>query len=834
MARKRNQSFQIYRTPFYRRRWFHIVLASFFTLLIIGALVLFFMLKGPYDEAQAFDMADLDKGIEVPSLIYDRHGKEYSRIFVQDRRPVNIETVPLHFIDALRAAEDGRFYDHKGVDYRGVARAIWLNLKAGEVTQGASTITQQLARQSFKLRERSIKRKLVEAFLARRIENEHSKSQILEYYLNRIYFGSGFWGVNAASLGYFGKPISEVNVIEAATLCGMIKSPNRLSPLNDPEAARHSRNNVLLRMKTENMISDADYRRLIGEPLVTAKERTGRRDGYVYEEIRQRVNELIPFETAASDGYKIYTTVDTALQAVAEKSLKRRLAEAEKHPDFRHPKEGQTNQTYAEYIASLPKDREAKVPAPKYLQGAILVIDNHTGGIVAMAGGRDFEHSVYNRATLSKRAPGTAFLPLTYTAAFEKEFFPGSPLKDREIDNKFVGVGGVSGILGEWGTESSENTYDGLIPARDALVEGKIAASARLGRKIGPERVKNLAARAGIETELQDLPRMFLGESEVKMTEMCMAYSTFANGGARPGEIFIVEKIVDANDKVVFQRKRQEPVVVVDEITAFQTHSCLKEVLTRGTGARAVSEFGLLDKTAAGKTGTSYGFSDLWFLGYNSEITCGVWAGFDAPKTIYGGAFSNEIVLPAWTDVMNASLKVFTPTEIPTPDNVMTVEVCKRSGMRATDKCYEKVASGKNKILEGFDPGERYERSTYKEIIRRGIRFNNFCDYHIENPEIYVDAPLSQLLQEERETQSVILPSAGSVASVFPKAPTIIGVDPYQSVVPELKARPVNAADAVDLQNVRRAKPASSLRIGSRDSAVQLPGPEPIAFPELD
>ncbi|MGI9239946.1 MAG: transglycosylase domain-containing protein [Verrucomicrobiales bacterium] len=830
MARKRNQSFTIYRTPFYRRRWFHIVLASFFTLLVIGAVVLFFMLKGPYDQAQDFDMADLDKGIEVPSLIYDRHGKEYSRIYVQDRRPVKIDTVPLHFIDALRAAEDGRFYDHKGVDYKGVARAIWLNFKAGEVTQGASTITQQLARNSYQLREYSIKRKLVEAFLARRIEREHSKSQILEYYLNRIYFGSGFWGVNAAALGYFGKPISEVDVIEAATLCGLIKSPNRLSPLNDPDAAWRSRNNVLLRMKTENMISNADYRELIAEPMVTAKDRTGRRDGYVYEEIRQRVNELIPFETVASDGYKIYTTVDTALQAVAEKSLKARLAEAEKHPDFTNPKEGQTNQTYAEYVASIPKEEGAKIPPPKYLQGAILVIDNRTGGIVAMAGGRDFEHSVYNRATLSKRAPGTSFLPLTYTAAFEKEFFPGSPLKDREIDNKFVGVGGVSGILGEWGTESAENTYDGLIPARDALVKGKIAASARLGRKIGPERVKDLASRAGIETELQDLPRMFLGESEVKMTEMCMAYSMFANGGVRPAEIFVVEKIVDAKGSVIFQRQREEPVRVVDQITAFQTHSCLKEVLTRGTGARAASEFGLLDKTAAGKTGTSYGFSDLWFVGYNSEITCGVWAGFDAPKTIYGGAFSNEIVLPAWTDVMNASLDGFAPTEIPTPDDVMTVEVCKRSGMRATDSCYEKVASGKTKILAGFDPGERYERSTYKEIIRRGIRFNNFCDYHVENPEIYVDAPLPELLQEEREAQSVILPSAGSVASVYPMAPPIIGEDPYQSVVSQLKARPV---DAIETQNVRRAKPASPLRIGSGNT-VKLQGPKPIEFPELD
>ena len=831
MARKRKQSFHIYKTPFYRRRWFHIALASFFTLLIVGGIILFFMLKGPYDQAQSFDMAELDKGIEVPSLIYDRNGKEYSRIFVQDRRPVKIEAVPLHFIDALRAAEDGRFYDHKGVDYKGVARAIWLNLKAGEVTQGASTITQQLARQSFQLKERSIKRKLVEAFLARRIENEHSKAQILEYYLNRIYFGSGFWGVNAAALGYFGKPISDVDVIEAAALCGLIKSPNRLSPLNDPDEARHSRNNVLLRMKAEKMISDSDYRRLIGMPLVTAKERTGRRDGYVYEEIRQRVNELIPFETAASDGYKIYTTVDTALQAAAEKSLKQHLAAAEEHPNFRQPKPGQTNQTYAEYVASLPKDDEAKIPAPKYLQGAILAIDNRTGGIVAMVGGRDFEHSVYNRATLSRRTPGTAFLPLTYTAAFEKEFFPGSPLKDREIDNRYVGVGGVSGILGEWGTESTGNTYEALIPARDALVMGKVGASARLGLKIGTERVKDLAQRAGVESELQDLPRMFLGESEVKMTEMCMAYSMFPNGGSRPHELFVVEKIVDAKGRVVFQRKHEKPVQVVDQITAFQTHSCLKEVLTRGTGKMAFGEYGLLDKTAAGKTGTSYGFSDLWFVGYNSEITCGVSARIRRSKGDLRGRVQQRDPAACLDRSDERLAQSFTPSEIPTPENAMTVEVCRRSGMRATDSCYERVASEQNEILEGFDPGERYERSTYKEIIRRGISFNHFCNYHVENPEIYVDAPLPELLREERTEQSLALPAAGSVAAVFPKAPTIIGEDPYSSIVPELKATPI---DAIETQNVQRAKPAAALRIGSNRSAVKLKGPEPIQFPELD
>ena len=832
MATKSKKSLKIYKTPFFRRRWFYILTASFFTLLIIGFIVLFLILAGPKKRAdEKYDPAALST-IEIPSTILDRNGKEYSRIFVQDRRPIKIEDVPLHFIDALVAAEDGRFHEHNGVDYKGVLRAVLLNLKAGRTTQGASTITQQLARQSFDLTEKSLKRKLVEAFLARRIEREFSKDEILEFYLNRIYFGSGYWGINAAALGYFGKPITEVDVVEAATLCGLIKSPNRLSPIRNREGARRSRNNVLLRMKTEDMISEADYERLKALPLVTAKERAGRKIGYVYEEIRQQVNELIPFEKTASSGYKIYTTVDTTLQSVAEETLKRHLDEAERNPAYvEGAGNGKTNQTYEQYVASLPTEKGVRAPTPKYLQGSVLVVDNHTGGVIAMVGGRDFTHSVFNRVSLSKRSPGSAFLPLLYTAAFERDFFPGSPLKDRELDNRGVGIGGASGILGEWGTESSVNAWEGIIPARDALVKSKMSASARLGDKVGLTKVKNLAKRAGIKSKLADLPRTYLGETGMKLDEVVMAYTMFPNSGMRPKELFMIEKIEDAKGKVIYRRQVEEPVRVVDEITAFQTHSCLKEVLTRGTGSGAFDGLGLLDLTAAGKTGTAYNFRDLWFVGYNSEITCGMWAGFDTPKTIYRGAFSNEILLPAWVDVMNASLDKFTPTEIPMPDDAITVEVCRRSGMRATDSCYEKVET-EGELLGGFDPGERYERSTYKEIIRRGIKFNNYCDVHSDNPEIYVSSPLlPELLQEEQAGNNVIQPGANAIAAVIPKAPTIIGIDPYNSLKPEVKKK--REGPSVTAPSAPRAARAV-IRIGSGAAPVELKAPAPIEFPELD
>ena len=263
-----------YRPPFYMRRWFHILLGLFCIAAIAGLVTLYIYLEPFRKKAYSFDFAEINN-LEQASIIYDRQGVELGRIFVFNRDPVSLEKIPLHMIQALVATEDARFFEHDGVDYMGIVRAALRNLRAGGLKQGASTITQQLARNAFGMTERSFKRKLTEAFLAHRIEATFTKAEIMEMYLNRIYFGSGFYGINAAAKGYFGKEASELSIEEAATLCGLIKSPNRYSPLNNMEGSKRQRDYVFERMVAEKMLTRDEANQLKEIPITLAKQAQG-------------------------------------------------------------------------------------------------------------------------------------------------------------------------------------------------------------------------------------------------------------------------------------------------------------------------------------------------------------------------------------------------------------------------------------------------------------------------------------------------------------------------------------------------------------------------------
>ncbi|MEZ5302866.1 MAG: transglycosylase domain-containing protein [Verrucomicrobiales bacterium] len=360
---------------------------AFLIALIVVPTGLYFYLKPFYEKAKVFNLSEIGK-LEEPSTIYDRTGQEYGRIYVQDRRPVTIDEIPHHLIEALVAAEDSRFFAHSGVDYMGMTRAALRNLRAGGTKQGASTITQQLARQTFQILDRTMARKFTEIFLARRIEDPQDgglpKQKILEHYLNLIYFGSGYYGVGAAAQGYFGKPVNELTIDEAALLCGLIKQPHVLSPFNNLERSIQERNYVLSRMVTEGMLSEDEAKKYKGVVPKLAEKQGDARMSFAYEEVRQRVIDQLGFEEAASGGFKIYTTLDGPLQKSLEESLLKRLAETERHPGFEH-------QTYAQYcaaLARLPEDRsadpEAEALAPNYLQGAGLAIENETGAVLAV------------------------------------------------------------------------------------------------------------------------------------------------------------------------------------------------------------------------------------------------------------------------------------------------------------------------------------------------------------------------------------------------------------------------------------------------------------------
>ncbi len=802
------------RVPFFRRTWFGVLVILFLVFGVAVLAVLLAVVRPLREQAELFDLDEVHK-IERASVIFDRKGDEMGRIYVFNRTPVKIGLVPMHFIQALTSEEDSRFFQHSGVDYIGIVRAMWLNYKAGAETQGASTITQQLARDAFKLKELETgqkssryKRKLVEVFLAERLENKFSKSEILELYLNRIYFGGGFYGVQAAAQGYFGKDVKNLDLLESATICGIIKSPNNLQPLRFADRCKKARNHVLDRMLDDGYITGSEYRKYSEQPVVTTTRVADSRLTYVYEEVRQEVMKIVGDEAAQLGGFKIYTTIDRTLQKAAEEAVSKRLAEVENRASYMH-------QTYAQYRVLLEdfkkkissKDKKLRSeegaaevlrPQPEYLQAAVLMMDNHDGGVLAMVGGRNYLDSMFNRAVQSRRPAGTAFLPFLYAAAFQKpEYFPGLHIEDGPIDNRRVMIGGLTGILGEWGTEQDETKYADTITAREALLQSRNAATVRLGEKIGLEWLKEFAQKAGIKSTLREYASSFLGASEVKLDEMCLAYSSFANSGKRPKEIRLVQRITDKDGKVIHQIKEdtEDGVTVMDEIAAYQTHTCLTDALKRGTGKPAYDEYGLESFPAAGKTGTNYDFKDLWFVGYTSAVTCGVWCGFDQQKSIYSGAFSNRIVLPIWVDAMNATRKDYKPEEIATPQDALLVEVCRKSGLRATDACYEKVP-------DPVHGGSRSVRDTQKEVLRRNSAFDNYCDLHSN-----ADVPGG--LGAARPEESGALPPSDpnpKLAGIEPvrmQGPVLLGIDPYNSVQPLLRAVPVNT----DGTAIKRALP---------------------------
>ena len=471
--------------PFHRRHWFLGLLIALTVVACVGAVVAYTLHLQFLDKAASFDMSELGK-MESASTIFDRQHVTFGYIYEQKREPVPIAQMPLVLQHAVVSAEDNRFYTHSGSDFRGMLRAALKNLRSSRIRQGASTITQQLARNTFPLKGRTFGRKILEIYVARRIETTLTKDQIMEYYLNRIYLGSGLYGVEAASKGYFGKPARDLTLGESATLAGLIKSPNNLSPWHDKHAAQGQRDFVLGRMVDEGYISREESQTAVGEELAVKPRVLASSDSYAMEAIRQQVIAQVGLDRAISEGLKIYTTIDARLQKVAEDSLHKQLDEIERNPAF------QNHQTYAQYTAKFsdaekqaaaavtdptatPVNVHATVGAPEYLQGSFIALNNADGAVLALVGGRDFHQSEFNRAMhpQARRPAGTAFTPFVYAAAYQKGIFPGRLFLDQVMDNRQVMVGGQTGILGEWGVERSGNHYDGSHPGGPGAHRGQ-------------------------------------------------------------------------------------------------------------------------------------------------------------------------------------------------------------------------------------------------------------------------------------------------------------------------------------------------------------------------
>jgi len=782
---------------FYKRKGFW--LGLFCLGLISGAVgfagVLAF--TKPYRErAESYDL-DRINDLEVPSVIFDRNGKEIGRIFVQNRSVIPYDQIPITLVRTLQAGEDSRFWKHKGVDFIGILRAVVLNFRAGEVNQGASTVTQQLARNAYNLREEAIKReeggiqrKLVEAFLAYRIEQRYSKTQILEFYLNRIYFGSGYHGIRSAALGYFGKEPRDLTVPECASIVGLIKNPTGISPLNNLAANKKSRDHVLDRMREERMISSAELVEFKSEPVALNPKPLQRGTSHMYERVADEIRAALGDEALSEGGCRIYTTILAEAQQAAQESLRKSLAQAETHPGYANPK-------YEDYRKSSGK-------APEYLQGAVLMVDNETGDVLVHVGGRDYAQAPFDFIEMGRRPLGTAFFPFLYAAGFANGLSPATVVDDEPMDNRSVMIGGREGILGEWGMEVPTPVYERKIPVRRALEASKIAASVRFGQVTGLQKVVDTAKAMGLSMPGKELlPRLCVGWEPASMKEAVRAIAAFGRGGRiGASKLHFVSRVEDLNGNVLFRRetKAQPGVQAINAATAYQVHTMLAGSLARGSSAGCLD--GLVERPfhGGGKGGTVAEFSDTWFLGYNQRISCGVWTGFlQSGKSIYEGAFSRDLAMPVWQAAMNAAAPSFGSQAVPKPSSIVEVPVCRVSGQRATQFCYE--------MVEDTKTGQSRARSSaVTEYFRRGTESLPFCPVHAGT---------------DAGNLSLGGAPALDVMPVRPKSAALLGDDPYHSEQPVFV--PVSENGAVFR---RRTNVLDSLDLGEKEEQVRLPQPK--------
>ncbi len=743
------------------------------------------------ERALTYDLEEINR-LEIPSLIQDRNGKEIGRIFVQNRSIMPVEDVPDLFVDALMAGEDSRFETHDGIDYIGVIRAVKLNYEAGTTTQGASTITQQLARNAYPLRqdamsrgEGGLQRKMVEAFLARRIEKRYSKKEILGFYLNRIYFGSGYYGLRSASLGYFGVEPKVLTLTQCATIVGLIKNPTNNSPLNNPKQSRVSRNMVLSRMQDEGMISRKEESEARASELKVNPKPLQRGTSHLYERIADAVAKALGEDALSSGGFTIHTTISSEVQNAAEKSLALSLSNAESHPGYDHQK-------YGEY------KKEDKSMRPEYLQGAVFMVDNLTGEVLAHVGGRDYAEVPYDFIEMGRRPLGTAFFPFLYAAALADKHTPASTVEDEPMDNRAVMVGGREGILGEWGMEVPSPNYEGEMTLRRAFEDSKIAATVRLGAEIGLSRIIKAGVAFGFPMEeSKPLPRLCVGWEPVSLKEAVTATATFPMGGKKGPEKFsYVDRIENQEGKVVYRRKktRNPGGRLLDSAVSWQIHDMMAGGMTEGSARGLRNDLVEKPFKGAGKGGTTHDFADTWFLGYNARVTCGVWTGFlnGGSDPIYPGAFSRDVSMPVWTAAMNAAAPSFGGGEIRRPDSMVEMKICSVTGQRATQFCQE--------LVEDVRTGTVKSASTeYSEWFREGADNIAFCTLHsgASSGDVNPGFALGNL------------PALDAIP-VRPQDPVLIGEDPYHTELPSYAAsssegglmrRSTNVLDSLDLDD---------------------------------
>jgi len=519
--------------------------------------------------------------IRPPNVrIVDRHGSLIANRGITGGEAVSLKTMSQWIPKAVIAIEDWRFYAHYGVDPVGVSRAAMTNFMEGQGRQGGSTLTQQLAKNLFLSSERTFDRKIREAVLSVWLEYKLSKQQILELYLNRVYLGSGAYGVEAAARRYFNKSARNVTLFEAATLAGLLKAPSRLSPARDPKAAYERAQLVLSAMYEEGLIGDSEYAIAMAEPMIKAASYWSGSENYAADYVVSQLPYLIG---EVDQDIIVETTLDLTLQKAAEQSIRDQINE--------HGK------------------------ARTVTQGALVSIDK-SGAIRAMVGGVNYADSQYNRATEAKRQPGSTFKPFVYLAALEKGHTPNTARTDAPVR------------IGKWTPRNAGDRYMGRVTLTTALSHSLNSVAAQLIMEVGPDTVIEVAHRLGIHSGLTDNASIALGTSEVSLLELTRAFVPFANGGYKP-QVHLVRRITDTRNKELYNIGNITAARVIQPQIVGMMNAMLAQTITTGTAKQAG-----IGRPAAGKTGTSQNFRDAWFIGYTADYVTGVWFGNDSGRSM--------------------------------------------------------------------------------------------------------------------------------------------------------------------------------------------------------
>ncbi len=646
----------------------------------------------------------------VATIVYDAKDRPFGDVAVQRRYYVSLKDIPPHVRHAFISAEDKNFYKHPGVDLVAILRATLTNIKHKEIRQGASTITQQVARNLFLTPDRSLKRKIREALLALRIERRFTKDQILEMYLNYIYLGQGAYGVEAASRIYFGKSVKELTIDEAAILAGLPKAPTRYNPFRNQDGVKERRDYVLGRMYEDGYITEEEYRKLTEKPIKVRLENRYYGMDYFLDYLKDYLADKYG-EFILAGGYKVYTTVDKDLQEHAKESLKRgimKVARANNIPFLPEDPYEAANRYKEQNIELKPgrvyigkvlsvsgerlklelgehefelekknlpiekgdfvlvrlyqekKSKEIRAEVLPDLQGALVSLDVKTGAIRAMVGGYSYLRSPYNRAVYAKRQPGSAIKPVIYLAALMKGYTQASLIDatPRSFYDPSTGK--------EWTPDNYEGAEYGQITLRTALAKSVNTATVNLLADIGFDLPIELGRLLGIE--LKPYYSMALGSVEATPLQLTSAFQTFANLGVRC-EPYFIRKIVAPDGSVIEENSPKCEQVLPPQETRVLV-DMLRAVVLEGTAVSASS----LQRVVAGKTGTTNDYMDAWFVGFSPDIVAGVWVGFDTKRSMGRGMAGSRVALPIWIDFMSVAVYMYPNKNFPIPEGVVMVD----------------------------------------------------------------------------------------------------------------------------------------------------------------